>query len=100
MVGILSRAGAHVIGPAATVKRAFELAEQEELHCSVLDVRLKDGLAFPVAEALRKRGLNIVFYTGQADPEEINREWPDAKVLQKPAPPALLQAIVEACVPC
>jgi hypothetical protein len=44
-------------------------------------------------------GGGIVFYTGQADLEAIRRDWPEAKVLQKPAPlGALMQAVIEACV--
>jgi hypothetical protein len=68
------------------VKSTVELAEKEDLDCSVLDVSLKDGLVFPAAEVLRQKGVRIVFYTGQADLEAIRRSWPDAKVIQKPAP--------------
>jgi DNA-binding response OmpR family regulator len=47
LVEALAQAGANVIGPVASVERAVELAHQEALDCSVLDVMLKDGLVFP-----------------------------------------------------
>jgi DNA-binding NarL/FixJ family response regulator len=92
--------GAEVIGPILSVKRAVELAESQAIDCGFFDVSLKDGLVFPAAEVLRKKGAGIVFYTGHADPDGIKRNWPEAKVLQKPAPlSALIQAVIETCVP-
>jgi CheY-like chemotaxis protein len=100
MIKALLDAGAEVIGPVLSVRRAVELAKSQTLDCGFFDVALKDGLVFPAAEVLRQKGIGIVFYTGQADPEAIMRDWPKAKVLQKPTPlPALLQAVIEACVP-
>jgi CheY-like chemotaxis protein len=100
MIKALLDAGAEVVGPVLSVRRAIELAKSQTLDCGFFDVTLKDGLVFPAAEVLRRKGIGIVFYTGQADPEAIRRDWPKAKVLQKPAPlPALLQAVIEACVP-
>ena len=53
LVQTLSKAGANIIAPAKTVERAVELAQKEDLDCSILDVRLKDGLVFPAAEERR-----------------------------------------------
>jgi DNA-binding NarL/FixJ family response regulator len=98
IITLLRTAGARVLGPAMSLERALELAEAAGLTCAVLDVRLRDGLVFPAAEALRKRGIGIVFYTGQGDPEEIRRNWPQAKVLLKPAPmEKLILAIISTC---
>jgi FixJ family two-component response regulator len=81
-----------------SVKHAVEFAKSQTVDCGFLDVRLKDGLVFPAAEVLRQKGVRIVFYTGQADLEAIRRSWPDAKVIQKPAPLSeLTQALIEAC---
>ena len=98
MMGILSQAGADVIGPARSVKRAVELAGEEGLDCGVLDVSLNDELVFPAAGILQRKNVNIIFYTGEINPEAIRRDWPAAKVLVKPAPlRTLMQALAEAC---
>ena len=94
----LMKAGADVVGPALSLARALELAEQENLSCGVLDVRLRDGLVFAAAEVLRKKGVGIVFYTGQVDIEELKRDWPASKVLRKPAPSSeITKAVVDMC---
>jgi DNA-binding response OmpR family regulator len=98
LIGILTWAGAEIIGPARSVKRAVELAGEADLDCGVLDVSLKDELVFPAAAVLERKKVNTIFYTGQIDQEAIRRDWPAATVLAKPAPiRTLLQALVEAC---
>ena len=90
IMSVLLKAGAKVIGPAMSVARTLELASAEAPSCGVLDVRLRDELVFPAAHLLRERGAGIVFHTGHIDPEDLQRDWPDAKVLSKPAPLRLL----------
>jgi len=98
MMGILSLAGADVIGPARSVKRAVELAGEEDLDCGVLDVRLNDELVFQAATVLHQKGVSIIFHTGRVGSEAIRRDWPAARVIVKPAPlRTLLQALAEAC---
>ncbi len=98
IMGVLLKAGADVLGPAMSVERALELALAEPLDCGVLDVMLRDGLVFPVAQILKDNGAGIVFYTGQIHPEKLKQRWPDAEVLLKPAPlPVLLRAVTAAC---
>jgi CheY-like chemotaxis protein len=98
MIKSLLDAGAEVVGPVLSVKRAVELAESQDIDCGFFDVTLRDGLVFPAAEVLRQKGAGIVFYTGLADPEAIRQNWPEAKVLGKPAPlSALMEAVIEAC---
>jgi two-component system, response regulator PdtaR len=98
MVSLLRQAGAHVLGPAMTLKKAVALIEAESPSCAVLDVALRDGSVFPAAELLRDRQIAIVFYTGHGDPEILKREWPQAQVLLKPAPhDLLLKTVIAAC---
>jgi DNA-binding response OmpR family regulator len=95
---VLSEAGGNVVGPALSLARALELAVQETLNCGVLDVQLRDGLAYPAARVLRQKGAGILFYTGHADPDGLKRAWPEAEVLFKPAPLRLLiPALIAAC---
>src|SRR5688500_8003036 len=57
--------GAHVIGPAGTVADALELiAAQAEIDGAVLDIDLHGERAYPVADALRGRGVPFIFATG------------------------------------
>jgi CheY-like chemotaxis protein len=95
----LWEAGANVIGPAMSVASAAEIAEEEKnLDCCILDVRFNGDLIFPVAEALKLKEVPIVFYTGYKDPEALKRNWPDAKVVIKPAPlEEVIKAVVEVC---
>jgi DNA-binding response OmpR family regulator len=98
IVKTLRDAGADIIGPAMSVARALEFATTEDFDCSVLDVKLGDGLVFPAASILRQRGAGLVFYTGQYDLEDLKRDWPAAQVLLKPATPKqLVQAVKAAC---
>jgi two-component SAPR family response regulator len=62
---MLSRSGAEVLGPVATVDKALALiAASSEIDAAVLDVNLRDVMVFPVADALEKRGVPFVFATG------------------------------------
>ena len=62
---MLSRRGAEVLGPVATVDKALALiAASSEIDAAVLDVNLRDVMVFPVADALETRGVPFVFATG------------------------------------
>jgi CheY-like chemotaxis protein len=57
--------GAQVIGPAGPVADALALiAAQAEIDGAVLDIDLHGEGAYPVADALRGRGVPFVFATG------------------------------------
>jgi DNA-binding response OmpR family regulator len=58
----LERQGAHVIGPVARVSAALELiASGQHIDCAMLDVKLAGEPVFPVADALRARGVRVAF---------------------------------------
>ncbi|MFY9639729.1 MAG: response regulator [Rhodomicrobium sp.] len=98
VMGALLRAGANVLGPAMSVERALELAQAETIDCAVLDVMLRDGPVFPAAQILKNKGAGIVFYSGQAKPEDLQQHWPEAELLVKPVPlPELVRAVDAAC---
>jgi DNA-binding response OmpR family regulator len=97
---ILRRAGANIVGPAATLKQTLFMISAYPVSAALLDVNLRDGEVFPAARALEKLGAGIVFYTAYADVDSLRRSWPGAKVLTKPAPPRLLvSAMSHACFP-
>ena len=61
----LADAGAHVLGPAASVEDATALIGNEAtIDAAILDVNLRGDMVFPLADALRERGIPFAF----ADP--------------------------------
>lgn len=96
IAGLLRQAGADVLGPVMTAAKAIAVAKERRPRCGVLDVTLRDGPIFPVALVLRELSAGIVFYTGYADLDGLKREWPEARVLFKPAPHGLLLSTVAA----
>ena len=61
----LQERGASVIGPAGSVEDALELLQTEpRIDGAVLDINLRGECAYPIADALRARGVPFVFATG------------------------------------
>jgi DNA-binding response OmpR family regulator len=81
----LTDAGAEVIGPTLTLAEAFALAGRENLSAAILDVRLGRDTIEPVARQLAARGIPFLFYSGQVETDTIRSEWPQCKVISKPA---------------
>jgi CheY-like chemotaxis protein len=68
LAAAFERRGALVVGPATSVVEALELvAAAPRIDGAVLDIVLKDGLVFPLADVLRRRGAAYVFVTGRDD---------------------------------
>jgi CheY-like chemotaxis protein len=80
---MLSDLGCIVVGPAARLDEAIELARTSELDCAVLDVNLGGQPIYPLADILREAGRPFAFATGYGDAgvREVDRGTP---VLQKP----------------
>ena len=65
LVRELLAGGAEVVGPAGSVDGALDLLDEAgRLDGAVLDLNLQGEMAFPVADALRERGVPFVFTTG------------------------------------
>ena len=61
----LERVGAQVVGPVPSVADALKiLAQADTLDGAILDVNLRGEKAYPVADALRERGVPFVLATG------------------------------------
>ena len=61
----LEKVGAEVVGPVPSVADALRLLAREDgLDGAVLDVNLRGEKAYPVADALRERGVPFVLATG------------------------------------
>lgn len=86
----LDSEGARVIGPLPTVQAAFSmLTSGEVVSSAVLDVKLGDGLVFPLADELQRRGVPFIFATGY-EPDIIPARHIDSPLLRKPLDPATL----------
>lgn len=81
----LRDAGGDVVGPAATVAQAAELAGRcERIDGAVLDINLDGETIFPIADALIERGVGIVFTTGY-DRCAIPERFANVPRYEKPA---------------
>lgn len=71
------------VGPAASARAALGLIASTPLDAAILDVTLREGDSFAVAEALRARNVPFAFATGRG-PAGIDARFRDAPVLVKP----------------
>ncbi len=63
----LQELGCIVVGPVAKLDAALRLAADEVLDVAVLDVNIRGGHVYPVAEQLQARGVPFVFASGYED---------------------------------
>jgi DNA-binding response OmpR family regulator len=98
LTAILADAGAEIVGPVQTVESALALAAEVSFSAAILDIRVGERTAGPVARLLAERGVPFLFYTGQATTDPLRAEWPDCKIMSKPALPLSLVAAVAVLV--
>lgn len=75
--------GAIVVGPFATIDAASNELKNGRVDVAVLDIALRDGLAFELARSCMRRGVPILFVTG-VPVENLPDEFADVTVLEKP----------------
>jgi CheY-like chemotaxis protein len=84
MVEEFAKLGVETIGPASTVKRALDLVGHSgPLDAAMLDIKLRNEMIFPVADALRARGVPFVFTTGYSQ-KIIPDRYKDVVRYEKP----------------
>ena len=88
--------GAQVIGPVPTVEQALAIiAEGIDISVAVLDVKLADGVVWPVVKALTARGVDHVLATGYSD-TEIPAAYQFIELFRKPTEtPTLIRHLLE-----
>lgn len=64
---VLRDLGCIVVGPAGKLDRALQLADEETVDAAILDVTIRGGQVFTVAERLRARGIPFMFASGYGD---------------------------------
>jgi CheY-like chemotaxis protein len=93
---LLESGGCSVVGPVGRIADALRLAENEALDGAILDVNLNGERCFPIALALRQRGVPFVFLTGYDDEAIIPVELRPARRLGKPVfGPQLMAVLAE-----
>jgi CheY-like chemotaxis protein len=75
--------GCAVVGPAARLSVALEMAQNASFDLAILDVNLAGESIYPVAEALTERGRPFVFSTGYGG-AGIKDPYRGRPVVQKP----------------
>lgn len=81
---ILEDMGCVPVGPAATVEEGLQMAsEGDPVDAALLDVNVAGKQVFPIAEALKARGVPFVFSTGYGE-GGLPEEWRGQPTLQKP----------------
>jgi DNA-binding response OmpR family regulator len=80
---VLRDSGFEPVGPSATVDKALHLIATSTVDAAILDIRLLDGRSFPVAYALRDRGIPFVFVTGSRA-EEVPSDLKNELLIPKP----------------
>jgi len=80
---ILEDMGCTPVGPASTVDAGLTMATDEQLDAALLDVNVAGKQVFPIAEALKARGVPFVFSTGYGE-GGLPDEWRGQAAIQKP----------------
>ncbi|KAA2241204.1 response regulator [Salinarimonas soli] len=75
--------GCEIVGPAARIPAALDLASSAEIDAAVLDVNVAGQAIWPVADALSARGVPIVFTTGYGE-SGLQGAYVSHDVVQKP----------------
>ena len=89
----LQELGCVVVGPVSTLDAALRLAREATLDAAILDVTIRGGHVYPVAQELRARGVPFALASGYGDwalPEAVQ----DRPRLTKPFTPRELAAQV------
>jgi two-component SAPR family response regulator len=87
---ILGAMECKIVGPTGKLETALQLARDEAFDIAILDITVRGGKVYPVAEQLIERGIPFVFASGYGDwalPPTLR----DQPRLMKPFTPAELE---------
>jgi CheY-like chemotaxis protein len=88
MSTVLENAGAHVVGPAASVAESTKLAKSEQIDVAVMDLNLQGEMADELVTTLTGKGVKVVVVTAYDAMQSVT-ECVFA-TLQKPVSPDIL----------
>jgi two-component SAPR family response regulator len=64
---ILGAMECEIVGPTGKLETALRFAQEETLDLAILDVTIRGGKVYPVAELLLRRDIPFVFASGYGD---------------------------------
>ena len=83
-IDFLESIGCEVVGPAARVPAALELARTAALDAAVLDINIADTMIWPVADELLRRGVPYLFLSAYSEQNILPARFASALCLSKP----------------
>ena len=95
LVEMVEDLGYKVIGEAGRIDEGRSLAQTQEYDLAILDINLQGFNVQPVAEAVRSRGLPLLFLSGYGS-KGAPIGFSGALVLEKPCTPDKLKRMIEA----
>ena len=87
---LLESVGCEVVGPAAQLTTAVQLAQSESLDAAVLDIDIAGETVWPVASALQQRGVPFVFLSVHVPQITLPARFAATRRLDKPLVPRRL----------
>jgi DNA-binding response OmpR family regulator len=95
-IDFLESIGCEIVGPAARLAHALELARSEDLDAALLDINLADEMIWPVAKVLRRRNVPFLFLSAFYPLNGLPERFVNVPSLAKPlAPERLLRHLRE-----
>ncbi len=96
---MLAELGHEVVGTAACLGKALEMAQRHDVDIAILDLNINGRDTYPVAAALAARGIPFIFATGYTT-ERMREPYGNVPILQKPFQQDDLQKVIaETCRP-
>lgn len=93
---MVEEAGYTVAGPFARVEAAMSKINGSFV-AAILDVRLRDGDVFPVANRLSERGVPLIFHSAHIVEDDIAARFPGSRYCPKPVDARLIAAELRHC---
>ena len=94
LVEMVELLGHKVIGEAGRIEEGQSLAETQEYDLAILDINLQGFNVRPVAEAVRSRGLPLLFLSGYGS-NGAPVGFKGTPVLEKPCTPDKLKRMID-----
>jgi CheY-like chemotaxis protein len=80
---MLQDLGCTVVGPIGNMAFAVDLAKTEAMDAAIIDLNIRGGKVYPVAEVLRDRNIPFLLASGYAD-WTLREDFKDRPRLTKP----------------
>nr|WP_240049001.1 response regulator [Parerythrobacter lutipelagi] len=93
----IAEAGCEIEGPHADLSSAMLAVQKNRPDIAILDVNLRDGESFALAEKLMAENVPVIFHSGHFTVAEMQDRFPEATACTKPCPPGqMIERVQEA----